>query len=154
MHVKPGEGGNTMATGSQVAQARPWEVLRDRLRGQGQRLEAEAAAACDAGDDETANRLAGERDAHYHLADALEELRDVAAVLDGLPALVDLAQCQAEHAEARADRLQARPERSGPSIRAYRGLVTYWESLVGAYGDVADLLRSGQAAGQAKGTDR
>jgi len=135
-----------MATGSEGGPGRPWEALRDRLRGQGQRLEAEAAAARNAGDDETANRLAGERDAHYHLADALDELRDVAAVLDGLPALVDLAQCQADHAGARADRLEARPERWGASVRTYRGLVTYWESLVGAYGEVADLLRSGQAA--------
>jgi len=123
--------------------------LRARLLADGNRLELEAAAARNAGDDAEANRLAGRRDARYHLADAIEQ-GPPAEVLAELPNLVELARAQADRAEAQASKMRARSY--AHSAQVWGSVATYWRALADAYGEAAELLQ-GEPSGVMHPTD-
>jgi len=128
-----------------VVDGQPWEIVRAGLLRRAQQLEFEAAAAREAGEVDVAHLLAGERDAHRHLADALAEVRDVGWLLDGLPGLLRLARDQARYCQEQVRRWEGRGERGRHSVVVYRGLLIYWRSVGESYRAIADRLRSGQA---------
>jgi len=134
-----------------VVDERPWEIVRAGLLERARRLEFEAAAVRGHGDDDVADLLAGERDAHYHLADALAEVRDVSLLLDGLPGLLRLARYQSRYCQEQVRRWEGRGERGRHFVVVYRGLLIYWRSVGDSYRAIADRLRSGQGVDQAGG---
>jgi len=127
---------------------RPWQVIRAELLAHGRALEVGAVRAFEAGDGSAGSRLAGERDAYYHVAAVLGELPGLAAALGELPELVCLARNQLAFMRMRESQRRGRPGLGKRPVRFYEGLLAYWEALLDGYGQVARLLRSGQPAGQ------
>ena len=140
-----------MDTGSVTGQGRPWEQVRGDLLEQAWALESDATAARAAGDSPGYGRLAGARDARHHVADALLELRDVAAVLDALPALEQLAADQVTYLQERRVRLRVRWGADAACVAVATELLEYWRTLGDVYRDLYRLLESRDEGGQAGG---